>query len=81
VYNDKRFITENTADAFQISQEKKGHYEAEYESYKLRIIGLPYEPKGLVVNGQDVDLSKLSIVDGVYELVVSEKFWEVKLLK
>lgn len=79
MYNDKRFITSSSESSFQLVQERKGHFDTDYQTYKLRFIGIPFEVKKITLNNVEVSVEMLNIVDGAYELVVDKKFWEVNL--
>ncbi len=79
MYNDKRFVTSSTESSFKLVQERKGHFDTDYDTYKLRFIGIPFEVKKILLNNVEVSVDRLKLVDGAHELVVDKKFWEVSL--
>lgn len=79
MYNDKRFVTSSTESSFKLVQERKGHFDTDYETYKLRFIGIPFEVKKILLNNVEVSVDMLKLVQGAYELTVDKKFWEVSL--
>ena len=79
IYNINTFEVTTGKNSFQLTQERKGHYQSEYATYLLRFIGLNFTPSLLKINGIELSIAELNMVDGAYELVVDKKFWEVKI--
>lgn len=79
IYNNKIFKTYTKDASFKLIQERRGHYDADYSTYKLRFIGIYFEIKGIKINGIEMSKSLIKEVDGAWELVVDKKFWEVEL--
>src|SRR5690606_16306650 len=55
VYMDKHFIAEGQAASVSIRQGEQGLYTPNYSTFDLYLVGLPFTPKQLVVDGLKID--------------------------
>jgi alpha-glucosidase len=63
IYLEKKFVVKGTSKTLSIEQSMEGLYTPRYEGYKFNIMGLPFKPTKLVVDGKvitdfSVDKSK-----------------------
>lgn len=54
IYNIKTFTTNTESRYFEMSQRKKGHFEPDYNTYRIVIHGLPYKPSGVFLNEKEI---------------------------
>jgi len=75
-HKQKNFAVAGSKNSLQISQEFKGSYQPEYPTYLLRVHGLPFQAKEVVIDGK----SQSWQTEGkVLSLVVSESFQKISI--
>ena len=72
VYNRKIFTQSSTATSLNIHLTSKGHYSAEYSSYRFILHGLPFKTETIKLNGGDVSIESLEI-DGEKTMITVDK--------
>src|SRR5690606_16521001 len=56
IYLEKHFIQESTKERVQLLQQREGLFTERYDDYKIYIIGFPFEPTSITVDGLAHDL-------------------------
>lgn len=59
IYNVKTFIVEGSQNRFKMTLKKRGHYIPTYPTYKIRIFGIPFEIKEILVNDKNVAIEEV----------------------
>ncbi|MBE7177440.1 MAG: glycoside hydrolase family 31 protein [Mucilaginibacter polytrichastri] len=79
IYTEKHFVTNGDATSISIKQSEQGMYTPRYETYHLKLIGLPFEPKKAFVDGREISEFKKDELNR-WHLRVSPNFKLVHLL-
>lgn len=56
IYLEKHFIQESTKDRVELLQQREGLFTERYDKYKIYLIGFPFEPSSIMVDGLAHDL-------------------------
>jgi alpha-glucosidase len=78
VYSLRSFKLNGKSNQLLIQQHKSGKYLTKYESFKVRIIGLPFEISKILIDKEEVDLSLFDKQDS--SLIVDKGFNELHLI-
>lgn len=57
IYLEKKFETNGTASKFELVQSMKGLYNERYKIYEVELVGLPFKPQFVKVDGEMVEFS------------------------
>jgi len=80
IYTEKKFVVKGNEKCMSIQQSSEGLFTPRYELYDLKIIGLPFMPSRVTING--TDLEDWSIDDRKQLCMkVNKNFREIQLLK
>lgn len=71
-YIDKKFKLQGTETSLTVQQSREGRYHTPYTSYKIKLIGLPFNVNKVLVDNDSVDFEKDK--DGSLHLVVGKGF-------
>ncbi|MFZ1703454.1 MAG: glycoside hydrolase family 31 protein [Saprospiraceae bacterium] len=74
-YNTKTWTTKSHADSFEITLDTLGHFEPEYQQYKLVLIGLPFKPSKIWLNGKEDDVHILEEKGKTYIINIPRKLF------
>ncbi len=77
-YSLKEFTLEGTKSKLTVRRHKQGEFEPEYTSYKMNVIGLPFEVTRIKVNNEDVSFDEVSF-DGS-SLILPKDFNNMQLI-
>lgn len=56
-----------------------GKYKAEYDTFRVRFIGVPFTPEKVMLDDEPSELNPTFVSDGVWELVVPSSFEVIRL--
>lgn len=59
IYLEKKFAVNGDSKSFRVEQSMEGLYTPRYEGYKFNIMGLPFKPSKIVVDGKNITNFKL----------------------
>jgi alpha-glucosidase len=76
-YSFRTFKLSGKADQLLIQQHKSGKYVTKYDTFKVRLIGLPFTVSKIIIDKEEVDISKLNTEDNT--LVLDKGFNELHL--
>jgi alpha-glucosidase len=81
IYTEKKFIVKGDNTSFHIKQSSEGLYTPRYETYELKLIGLPFRPSKLIIDGKEQQ-QKLNF-DELTRVVIkaNKNFKEIHVLK
>ncbi len=81
IYMEKKFIVSSDKKSMTIKQSTEGLFTPRYETYDLKIIGLPFKPSKVIIDSKDY-MGDLSL-DGLkrIRLKVSKHFKQIQILK
>jgi alpha-glucosidase len=80
IYTEKKFIVNGTDTSMVIEQSWQGLFTPSYDTYHIRIIGLPFSPKSVVRDGKKVRDFSIDEKTGYLELVVFKSFKKLEIL-
>ena len=81
IYLEKKFIVNGDAESMVIKQSIEGLFTPRYETYDLKIIGLPFKVSKVVIDGREYKDELISDELERLRLKVSKNFREIHLLK
>ncbi|MFD2160977.1 glycoside hydrolase family 31 protein [Paradesertivirga mongoliensis] len=81
IYTEKKFVVKGDAGSCIIRQSSEGLYTPRYETYELKLIGLPFQPSKLIIDGKEQQQS-LNF-DELKRVVVkaNKNFKEIQVLR
>jgi alpha-glucosidase len=81
IYTEKKFVVKGDAESCTIKQSSEGLYTPRYETYELKLIGLPFQPSKLIIDGRE-QLQSLSF-DELKRVIVkaNKNFKEIQVLR
>jgi alpha-glucosidase len=81
IYTEKKFIVKGDKTSFNIKQGSEGLYTPRYETYELKLIGLPFLPTKLIIDGKEQQ-QKLNF-DELTRVVIkaNKNFKEIQVLR
>ena len=79
VYNEKYFVVSGNESSIAVNQDRKGHYDAEYQEYRIVFHGIQFIPQTVELNGSEIDIKNLTKVDDKYEIMIPKKFFDIKI--
>ena len=81
IYTEKKFVVKGDAASLNIKQSSEGLYTPRYETYELKLIGLPFKPSKVYIDGkeQQQDLS----FDELQRVIIkaNKNFRNIEILK
>jgi alpha-glucosidase len=80
IYLEKKFVVNGNSKKLTIGQSMEGLYTPRYEGYHFNVIGLPFKPHKIVVDGKTVTDFILND-DGTMEFKYSKKFKQIEISK
>ena len=80
IYLEKKFAVKGNSKSFTIEQSMEGLYTPRYEGYKFNIMGLPFKPSKIVVDGKAITDYKVDKNKNV-EFNFSKNFKHIEVLK
>ncbi|WP_184548958.1 glycoside hydrolase family 31 protein [Mucilaginibacter sp. FT3.2] len=80
IYLEKKFVVNGNSKNLTIGQSMEGLYTPRYEGYHFNIIGLPFKPTKITVDGKTVN-DFIVNADGTMEFKYSKKFKQIEITK
>ncbi|MDN3581362.1 glycoside hydrolase family 31 protein [Mucilaginibacter flavus] len=80
IYLEKKFVVNGSSKNLTIGQSMEGLYTPRYEGYHFNIIGLPFKPTKITVDGKAVTDFAIN-TDGTMEFKYSKKFVQIEISK
>jgi alpha-glucosidase len=80
IYLEKKFVVNGNSKKLTIGQSMEGLYTPRYEGYHFNIIGLPFKPAKITVDGKTVTAFTIN-TDGTMEFKYSKKFVQIEITK
>ena len=80
IYLEKKFVVKGDAKSLKVEQSMEGLYTPRYEGYKFNIMGLPFKPGKIVVDGKTITDFKVDKNKNV-EFDFSKNFKQIEVLK
>jgi alpha-glucosidase len=74
-YNIKTWTTVSDENTFELWLETKGHFEPEYDRYKVIIHGLPFAPEKILINHYEDNFALLQERNGTFEVTLERKLF------
>jgi len=79
IYTEKKFVVEGSEKKFSIKQSWQGLYTPSYDTYHIRIIGLPFTPSSVTRDGKKVKDFSVNEESGHLEMVIFKSFRELEI--
>ncbi|RYE17691.1 MAG: DUF4968 domain-containing protein [Sphingobacteriales bacterium] len=80
IYSEKKFIVNGDENSLVIKQSMEGLYTPRYDSYNFNIVGLPFMPSKITIDGKDVTNFAINS-DKVLELKYTKTFKHIEIRK
>jgi alpha-glucosidase len=80
IYLEKKFVVNGNSRKLTIGQSMEGLYTPRYEGYHFNVIGLPFKPHKIMVDGKNVTAFIIN-ADGTMEFKYSKKFKQIEISK
>jgi alpha-glucosidase len=80
IYTEKKFIVHGSGSNMLVEQSWQGLFTPSYDTYHIRIIGLPFTPKSVTRDGKKVREFSIDAKTGLLELVVLKSFKKLEIL-
>jgi len=80
IYLEKKFVVKGDSKSLRVEQSMEGLYTPRYEGYKFKIMGLPFKPTKIVVDGKNITNFKVDKNKNV-EFDFSKNFKYIEVLK
>ena len=78
MYSLRNFKLKGKTDELIIQQHKAGKFITSYETFKVKLIGLPFEISKIEIDKEEMDLAKLHVLDNTF--TVSKEFTELHII-
>jgi alpha-glucosidase len=79
IYTEKKFVVEGSEKNLSIRQSWQGLYTPAYDTYHIRIIGLPFTPSSVIRDGKKVKDYSINEENGQLEMVIFKSFRELEI--
>jgi alpha-glucosidase len=80
IYTEKKFVVQGTESSMTIDQSWQGLFTPSYDTYHIRIIGLPFAPRSVVRDGRKLREFTWNEESGLLEMVVFKSFKTLEIL-
>ncbi|MGV3508256.1 MAG: DUF5110 domain-containing protein, partial [Sphingobacteriaceae bacterium] len=82
IYTEKKFVVKGDTESCTIKQSSEGLYTPNYETYELKLIGLPFQPSKVLVDGKEQQNLSLNF-DELKRVVIkaNKNFKEIQVLR
>ena len=74
IYTEKKFVLTGDATSMRVEQSSLGMFTPTYDTYHIKLIGLPFAPKEVLWDGKKVKDVVVDSVTGVVNFVVFKSF-------
>ncbi|WP_207428614.1 glycoside hydrolase family 31 protein [Pedobacter sp. SYSU D00535] len=81
IYTEKKFVVKGDANTFNIRQSSEGLYTPRYQTYELKLIGMPFLPTRILVDGKE--LQQEFVFDELkrVNIQVNKNFREIQVIR
>jgi len=80
IYLEKKFVVNGDETSLTIQQTMEGLYTPRYDFYHFNLIGLPFKPSEIVIDGKHIDDFKVNS-EGDWEFKFSKNFKHIEIVK
>lgn len=79
VYNLRRFEVLGSNNSVEVNQVSKGHFEATYDTYNIKLHSIPNPIKAIFVNDREIELDDVEVNNGVASFKIPRRFLSIKV--
>jgi alpha-glucosidase len=80
IYTEKKFVVLGDEKSMTVEQSWQGMFTPSYDTYHIKVIGLPFAPKSVSRDGKKVKEFSMDEVTGNLEMVVFKSFKKLEIL-
>ena len=74
IYTEKKFVLTGDKTSMKLEQTWRGMFTPSYDTYHIKLIGLPFAPKEILWDGKKVKDIVIDSVTGIVEFIVFKSF-------
>jgi alpha-glucosidase len=80
IYTEKKFVVTGDEKSMMVEQSWQGKFTPSYDTYHIKVIGLPFAPKSIIHDGKRLKEYTFSEENGELELVIFKSFRKFEIL-
>lgn len=82
IYNLKKFTTHSSSDTFKIVFWRNGHFEPEYNHYKIEVFGLTFVPSKVLINDKEISSGEYLYLENAFSVKIDRtSFISLEILR